>query len=181
MTTYLGNGFDSHQVHQMKWPFPNRTPSLPKIGSVGDFAFRRSFYHHPGVDVYCGDLQPVQTIEAGTVVHIENFTGPNAEPTSPWWNETFSILVEGESGVIGYCELKPFSHISVGMRLYEGELIATITPVLKKDKGNGTTMLHLEHYVPGTKHHVTWVLDTEKPPELLNSRPLLERVMLSLS
>jgi hypothetical protein len=161
----------------MKWPLRNKTPALPAKGSVGDFAFRRSFYHHPGVDIYCNDNQIVQTIEAGKVVHIENFTGPNAEPPSPWWNETFSILVEGASGAIGYCELNPFSHIQVGMELFEGDAIGTITPVLKKDKGNGTTMLHLEHYIPGTKHHVTWVLDTEKPEELLNSRFLLEKLL----
>jgi hypothetical protein len=161
----------------MKWPLRNKMPALPAKGSVGDFAFRRSFYHHPGVDVYCADLQIVQTIESGTVVHIENFTGPHADPPSPWWNETFSILVEGASGVIGYCELNPFSHIAVGMLLAEGEAIGTIIPVLKKDKGNGRTMLHLEHYVPGTKHHVTWLLDAKKPEELLDPRILLEGLL----
>lgn len=161
----------------MKWPLRNKPPALPNIGAVGDFAFRRSFYHHPGVDVYCADMQPIQAIEEGVIVHIENFTGPNANPPSPWWNETFSIMIEGASGVIGYCELDPFLHLQIGDHVEEGEMIALITPVLKKDKGNGTTMLHLEHYVPGTKHHVTWVLDTPKPEELLNSRFLLEKII----
>ena len=161
----------------MKWPLRDKTPALPPVGGVGDFAFRRSFYHHPGVDVYCGFGQEVQAIEDGIVVHIENFTGPNAEPPSPWWLETWSILIEGKSGVLGYCEIKPLPHIQPGLQIKEGELIATIIPVLKKDKGNGTTMLHFEYYVPGTKHHVTWKLDEEKPLELLNSRPLLERLL----
>jgi hypothetical protein len=160
----------------MKWPLRNKLPALPFIGAVGDFAFRRSFYYHPGTDIYCKDLQPVQTMEDGIVVHMENFTGPEANPPSPWWLETWSVMVEGQSGVIGYCELKPFNHVCVGLHLYEGETFATITPVLKKDKGNGTTMLHLEHYVHGTQHHVTWILDTPKPPELLNSRFLLEQL-----
>ena len=86
-------------------------------------------------------------------------------------------MIEGESGVIGYCEVIPFRHLTVGTRVYEGESIALVTPVLKKDKGNGRTMLHLEHYVPGTKHHVTWKLDTSKPRELLNSRLLLEQLL----
>lgn len=163
----------------MKWPLRNKAPSIPPVGAVGDFAFRRSFYHHPGIDLYCGDLHPVQTIEEGIIVRIENFTGPNADPPSPWWNETWSILIEGASGTIGYCELKPMDHIKVGMHVEEGETIALITPVLKKDKGNGTTMLHLEHYKPGTQHHVTWVLDTKKPDELLDPRPLLEKLLLT--
>jgi murein DD-endopeptidase MepM/ murein hydrolase activator NlpD len=160
----------------MKWPLRNKVPALPPVGGVGDFGFRRSFYHHPGVDVYCGFGQEVQAIEDGTVILVENFTGPNANPPSPWWLDTWSILVEGASGVLGYCEIKPLPHIKIGQTVKEGELIATVIPVLKKDKGNGTTMLHFEHYVPGTKNHVTWVLDTIKPEELLDSRVLLEKL-----
>ncbi len=161
----------------MKWPLRDKVPALPEVGAVGDFASRRSFYHHPGVDIYCGFAQEIQAIEDGIVVHIENFTGPNAEPPSPWWLETWSILIEGKSGVLGYCEIKPMPHIKIGVSVKEGELIATVVPVLRKDKGNGTTMLHFEHYEPGTKHHVTWVLDTVKPEELKDSRPLLERII----
>lgn len=160
----------------MKWPLRNTSPAIPENGAVGDFAFRRSFYYHPGVDLYCPLGEQVQAIEDGTVVHIENFTGPNANPPSPWWMETFSIIIEGASGAIGYCELKPEPYIQIGTVVKEGDLIASIVPVLRKDKGNGTTMLHFEHYVTGTKHHVTWVLDTSKPEELLNSRHLLEKI-----
>lgn len=158
----------------MIWPLKNKIPALPSIDGVGDFAFRRSFYYHPGIDIYCDLGQEVQAIEDGTVVLIEHFTGTNANPPSPWWMDTWSILVEGASGVLGYCELKPLSYIQVGMQLREGDVIATIVPVLKKDKGNGTTMLHFEKYVSGTKDHVTWVLDTPKPPQLLNPRDFLE-------
>lgn len=161
----------------MKWPLKDKQPAIPGVGSVGDFGFRRSFYHHPGVDVYCGFGQEIQAIEDGVVVNIENFTGPNANPPSPWWLETWSILIEGASGALGYCEIKPLPHIKVGVSVKEGELIATVVPVLKKDKSNGTTMLHFEHYVPGTTHHVTWVLDTVKPEELLDSRILLEKLI----
>ena len=164
----------------MRWPLRNLTPSIPKWGHVGDFAFRRSYYYHPGIDLYCGDIQIVQAIEDGVVVNVENFTGPNADPPSPWWNETFSIMVEGASGVIGYCELNPHKHLQIGQRVGEGESIALIVPVLKKDKGNGTTMLHLENYAPGTKHHETWVLDTDKSECLLNPRPLLEKIIKQL-
>lgn len=160
----------------MKWPLKNKLPEIVPEGSVGDFAFRRSFYHHPGIDIYCELNQEVQAIEDGVIVNIENFTGPNANPPSPWWLETWSIIIEGTSGALGYCELKPLPHIVVGASIKEGEIIAMIVPVLKKDKGNGITMLHFEQYMPGTKWHVTWVLDTEKPNELLNPRPLLDKL-----
>ena len=160
----------------MKWPLRNKTPSIPPWGHVGDFAFRRSHYHHPGIDLYCKDLQIVQAIEDGIIVQMENFTGPDANPPSPWWLETFSIMVEGKSGVIGYCELNPHKHLQVGNRVYEGENIGLITPVLKKDKGNGRTMLHFELYTTGTCEHVTWLLDTDKPEQLLNPRSLLETI-----
>lgn len=161
----------------MKWALKNKVPVLPRAGDVGDFAFRRSFYHHPGIDIYCDFGQEIVAMEAGTVVHIENFTGPNANPPSPWWEETWSILIEGKSGVLGYCEIKPLWHIQVGYQVEEGEVIATVIPVLKKDKGNGTTMLHFEQYVPGTREHITWLLDTEKPAQLLNPNDLLLSVM----
>jgi len=157
----------------MKWPLVNVSPAIPPEGHVGDFAFRRSFYYHPGIDLYCPIYTIVQAVEDGEVVHIEHFTGKEANPPSPWWNDTWSVLVEGKSGVIGYCELQYDSRLYVGAKISAGEIIGAIIPVLKKDKGNGTTMLHLELYEPGTRHHVTWVLDTEKPTELLNPRDLL--------
>jgi hypothetical protein len=161
----------------MKWPLRNKTPSIPCWGQVGDFAFRRSHYYHPGIDLYCADLQIVQAVEGGIIVNIENFTGPNANPPSPWWLETFSIMVEGASGVIGYCELIPHDHLKIGQHVVEGENLAVITPVLKKDKGNGTTMAHMELYTSGTKEHSTWFLDNPKPKNLLNPRELLEQII----
>jgi hypothetical protein len=161
----------------MKWPLKYHRPSIPLKNSVGDFAFRRSFYYHPGIDLYCEKDQEVQAIEDGLVVNVEQFTGSCATPPSPWWLDTWSILIEGKSGVIGYCELKPWYEIVPGHYVKEGDSIGKIIPVLKKDKGNGTTMLHIEHYEAGTKDHVTWVLDTEKPKHLIDPRNLLETII----
>jgi len=161
----------------MKWPLKNETISIVPIGSVGDFAFRRSFYHHSGIDIYCNLDQEVIAIEDGIVVGFNNFTGVSAYPPSPWWNDTYSIMVEGASGVIGYCELYIEDYLDIGMEVRAGDTIGTITPVLKKDKGNGITMLHLEQYVIGTKEHVTWILDTPQPAQLFNPRFLLEKII----
>lgn len=165
----------------MKWPLTNKEPSIVPVGHVGDFAFRRSFYYHPGIDIYCEDDQMVVAIEDGTVVHMEHFTGAGANPPSPWWNDTYSVMIEGESGVIGYCEIILTALLGIGTKVRAGEWIGNVTPVLKKDKGNGTTMLHLEQYVTGTREHVTWVLDTEQPKQLLNPRDLLDEIIQHIS
>lgn len=160
----------------MFWPLKDKKPSIPEKGSPGDFASRRSFYFHSGIDLYCDLGQEIQAIEDGIVTNIEIFTGPNADPASPWWNETQAIMIEGSSGVLGYCEVKLLEHIKLGYKVSAGEVIATVVPVLKKDKGNGTTMLHFEHYKSNSKEHVTWNLNSEKPDSLLDPRFLLEKI-----
>lgn len=156
----------------MIWMLKNKSPTLPNKGDVGDFGVRRSFYHHPGLDIYCDINTEVQAMEDGIVVCIDVFTGPNSNPPSPWWFETYSILIEGKSGVLGYCEIKPVENIGLGSQIKEGQTLGYVTPVLKKDKGNGVSMLHLEYYTHGTKEHVTWELDKPKPIQLLNPRIL---------
>jgi len=160
----------------MKWPLKNKIKNIPEVGAVGDFASKRSFYYHPGIDLYCNLNDEVVAIEDGIVVNIEQFTGTNADPTSPWWNDTWAILIEGNSGAIGYCELKPLDHIVKNYKVAEGEVIGSIIPVLKKDKGNGTTMLHLEQYTVGARTHATWKHDEPIPSDLVNPRPLLESI-----
>ena len=159
----------------MLWPLKNITPFLNSPGYKGDFAYKRSFYYHPGVDLYCEKDQEVIAVEDCEIVAIEIFTGPNSERPSPWWNETFAVLAEGDLGVLVYGELIP--EVKVGDKLKAGDLIGKITPVLKEDKGNGTTMLHFEHYKKGTKVACEWLLDQEMPENLLNSRILLESIL----
>lgn len=132
-----------------------------------------------GIDIYTNDKEPVFAMEDGIIVHIENFTGPNANPTSPWWNETFSIMIEGDSGVIGYCELILENNLKINNYVKEGDLLGKITPVLKKDKGVGTSMLHLELYIKGTKEHCSWLHEEKKPENLLNPRELLEKCVIT--
>ena len=165
----------------MIWPLKNKVPILPELNSVGDFASRRSFYYHPGIDVYCDFGQEVVAIESGIITNIECFTGIDATPTSPWWNNTWSIMIEGASGSLGYCELKPLPHIKIGNKVFEGEVIANIIPVLKKEKGWGLSMLHFELYTSDTKEHVTWLLDCPKPDSLKNPRPLLQQIFNNIN
>lgn len=161
----------------MKWPLLNKIPNYPALDSPAAFAHKRSYYYHPGIDLYCRDGQPIVAIEDGVIVNIEMFTGPDADPPSPWWNETWSVMVEGASGALGYCEICFNPEFYLGQNLKEGDLIGFAIPVLKKDKGNGTTMLHFEMYKSGTRSHVTWHHGEEKPDSLLDPTEFLSRII----
>jgi murein DD-endopeptidase MepM/ murein hydrolase activator NlpD len=156
-------------------PIFNEKLNVPSHDQAGGFGFKRTFYYHPGVDLYCLAGQAIVAIEPGVVVNIETFTGALADPPSPWWNETQAILIEGESGALGYCEIVVMPYHKVGDEVEAGDLLGFVVPVLKKDKGNGTTMLHFEQYVPGTRSHVTWHIGEEKPLSLLDPTELLKR------
>ncbi len=162
----------------MKWPLHRISPSVPQSDSVAAFGHRRSYYFHPGVDLYCAENTYVVACEAGRIVNIEEFTGTHATPPSPWWNTTYSILIEGKSGVLGYCELHPAAYLKQDMTIEEGDFLGTIIPVLKRDKGNGTTMLHFEQYVPGTFEHVTWHHEEPRPASLVDPTDFLRKVAI---
>lgn len=159
----------------MRWPLANFPQLIPLINSPADFAFSRKYYHHEGIDLYCSLHQEVVAIESGTIVKLDKFTGEHAHPPTCHWNNTWSILIQGSSGVIGYCELEPF--VKEGDQVTEGQPLGRIIPVLKRDKGNGTNMLHLELYATGTAEHVTWLLSEPQPAQLRNPRPLLESLL----
>ena len=113
-------------------------------------------------------------MEDGVIVKIENFTGPSAEPPTPWWNDTQAIMVEGSTGVIVYGEVKPLDSIKVGDKVKAGKIIGKVVTVLQKDKGLPMTMLHLEVYKPGTRETVVWNLGESQPDTLLDPTMLLE-------
>lgn len=155
------------------WPLANVPPDLPDEGSPGSFGYKRSFYYHPGVDLYCPPGTLVQALEDGVIVNIEAFTGESADPPSPWWNETQAILIEGDKWVLGYCEIKVLAELNVGQRIQKGDTLGWVLPVLKEDKGNGTSMLHFEMYTKGTKGHSTWLHDEPRPEHLYDPTGLL--------
>ena len=160
----------------MKWPILNQEPNIPADGMRGSFAFKRSFYYHSGVDLYCPEGQPIIAIEGGKVIHFEIFTGDNAIPASPWWNETSAVMIEGKSGCIGYCEIALNPLIKIGMQVKAGDILGHVVPILKKDKGNGTTMLHFELYAPGSNEFVTWEIDKDRPSTLQDPTELLKTI-----
>jgi hypothetical protein len=148
---------------------------LPAAGEPGAFGAVRKHDIHTGVDIYCDPWATVRTVEEGTVVAVEAFTGKIAD--SPWWNDTWAVLIEGASGVICYGEISPNADFKPGTTLPWGFIVGNVLTVLKEDKGvTPTSMLHFELYRHGTKKTVWWHHGEEKPEELLDPTELLQSI-----
>jgi murein DD-endopeptidase MepM/ murein hydrolase activator NlpD len=157
------------------WPLPGVKLVVPEsMPHPGSFGAIRKYDIHTGIDLYCEPGQEVVAAEDGEIVLIENFTGLNAVPPSPWWHETQAILIEGASGVIVYGEITPLQTITVGQKVKQGQVLGHVTTVLKKDKGLPMAMLHIELYKAGTRQTVVWNLGEPQPDNLLNPFPFLE-------
>jgi len=141
------------------WPLRHCTPLLPD--EPGWFGTIRRHDTHTGIDLYCVCGQVVQAVEAGGVIRVEAFTGPNAEDPSPWWNDTWAVLVRGDSGVVVYGEIQP--SVQVGDLLQAGQTVGTVLTVLQKDKGRPMTMLHLELLAPEATCTLWWMPHEPQP------------------
>lgn len=144
------------------WSFRN----IPVGNHPGAFGVERKHDIHTGVDLYCPHDAEIVAVESGHVVGVEHFTGPGADDPSPWWNDTWAVLVEGLSGVVLYGELYP--HVQVGDFVEAGERIGFSRTVLKKDKGKPMCMLHFELYKHSTRESVWWKLGESIPKRLRN-------------
>jgi hypothetical protein len=147
-------------------------PLVPIAPHQGGFGAVRKHDIHGGVDLYVAEGTQVFAIEAGQIREIERFTGAGAG--SPWWNETWAVLVEGASGVIIYGEIELAAGLNPGSWVDEGALLGTVRRVLKKDKGLPTSMLHVELRPPGCQNlWEGWYVGGERPQGLLDPTPLL--------
>ena len=153
------------------WPLWMTTPLFPD--EPGQFGARRKHDVHTGVDLYCPPETHVVAVEAGEVISIEDFTGPLSDPPSPWWNATKSILVRGASGVVVYGEVHPY--VQAGDKVEQGQRVAKVIPVLKKDKGRPRHMLHFEYHSSEAEESAWWYLEEPQPKTLLDPTERLER------
>jgi len=161
------------------WPTDDRDfkppagiTQLPLPPHPGAFGVKRKHHTHEGVDLYCPVDTFVTPVEKGVVVAVIPFTGPDADPPSPWWLPTQAVLVEGASGVVVYGEV--IALVNPGWEVNRGTRLGLVRQVLTKDKGYPMSMLHLELHVPGTRNAFDWV--DEKPPSLLDPTPFLKEI-----
>lgn len=116
-------------------------PDVPVLQHFGSFGVRRKHDVHSGIDLYAPEGEPVYAIEDGVVVYAGWFTGPKCG--TKWWNDTRALYVEGDTATIVYGEIQEAEHLVKGAQVKRGDQIGTVVAVLKVDKGNGTSMLHL--------------------------------------
>lgn len=147
---------------------PGGQTGLPLLPHPGAFGFERRHHVHEGVDLYCPEGTEVRAVEAGTVVAIAPFTGEAASPPSPWWRDTWSVMVEGASGVVNYGEVVPEPSLTVGAAVPAGALLGRVATVLTVDKGRPMAMLHLELYEHGVRDSTEWRLGEPRPERLLD-------------
>jgi phosphopantothenoylcysteine decarboxylase len=162
---------------EMQWRFPlEHCTGIPVDPHPGAFGYKRKQSIHTGIDLYTDDEERVFAIEAGTVVGVEPFTGP--QDGSPWWNDTHCLLIEGRSGVICYGEIHPRTMVDVGAKIHAGQYIARVKRVIKEGRerpdipGHRPAMLHLELYNFG-QHKASNGFDNklrDPTPYLLNAR-----------
>ena len=148
---------DSHSFyHPPLLPMPD----IPCCLHHGAFFVKRKFDVHTGVDLYAPEGTKVYSIEDGEIVKIRPYTGKFAG--TDFWNETWSIEVEGHTGIISYGEIKPLNGLAAGDRVTAGFPLGHVMKVLKEDKGKPTSMLHVAVHTHGWKHLIK---DQEDPEQ----------------
>lgn len=157
---------------RIRWvnPLPGCTWSLPcgKYHPAG-FGAKRKYSLHTGVDLNCKHNQPLASVEDGIVVAIRDFTNSKKKKNpAPWLNKTRVILIEGETGVVAYCNVKERPGLKVGDLVDAGEVVGNVIRLNKKKRRKDKCMLHLELYAKETRRRVTWSYSYPKPPQLLD-------------
>lgn len=149
--------------------------AIPMGGHPGGFGFVRKHHVHEGVDLYVPEGTPIYACEEGIFRGFYQFTG--AEVGSPWWQKTYSALIELPDGSAAlYGEIAPAAfNIPDGYPIGEGNLLGWAIPVLTKDKGRPMTMLHFERYAAPTPNAAEWKPGESQPDNLLDPTDYLIR------
>lgn len=150
--------------------------SIPTPNMPGGFGFERKHHVHEGVDLYVPEGTSIYNMCTGTVAYIGRFTGPAVG--SPWWNDTWCVMIETPFGTFNYGEIQPNKNLAIGEHVPAGSRIGNVISVLKKDKGRPMSMLHLEMYNRWCKQAVPiteWPLNAPRPKGLGNVTPMLKQ------
>ena len=162
-TKKLGSTEDSFSFLDIDW---KKEVQIPTGYHVGAFGVRRRHDVHKGIDLYASVGEPVFTVESGTIVDICPFTGEIAG--FPWWNNTWAIYVQGESGIVVYGEIEPLIELKIGDIVKSKQYIGNVLCVLSRDSGRPTSMLHLELHEINYIHTEQWEIGKSRPDGVLD-------------
>lgn len=163
--------FDSKFLFQSDcvWNFPCKE-KYPQ----SQFGAERKYDIHTGVDIFVPNGTRVLSLDDGVVVNVEWFTGELSNPPTPWWNNTKAVwILHTNNLVVVYGEIE--TNLTIGTTIMKKSVVGEVIPVLKKEKTNQATMLHLEMYDTIPENTAIWKLGEEKPKGLLNPRLYLSR------
>lgn len=163
---------DSYSFLDYDWKTQIEIPIYPHCGSFG---IRRKHDIHKGVDLYANIEEDVCAVEDGVIVDICPFTGEHAG--FPFWENTWGVYVKGNSGIVVYGEIKPYSNWKIGDVIKQGKDIGYVLPVLKKDNGRPMSMLHLELHDEAHIHTDQWELNKYTPIGVLDPTQKLIRTI----
>lgn len=163
-----GTTVDMYSFQDFDWHNEIEIPIFPHVGAFGA---RRRHDIHKGIDLYCAPNVNVRAVEDGILRDVCPFTGPHAG--FPWWNDTWGVYVEGKSGIVVYGEIIPNSGLNIGCRINRGNLLGTVTTVLKVNKNRPMSMLHLELHDNMHLHTSQWDANGSRPEGILDPTPYL--------
>jgi phosphopantothenoylcysteine decarboxylase len=161
-----------------------RNKYIPQFPHPGAFGAIRKHDIHTGVDLYCELYTQVDACQDGVIVDISQFTGKDVG--SPWWKDTWSISVEGRSGIICYGEIDINKKLKVGDKVSKWDALGVVIPVLnskpnRQIENHRMQMLHIELMKKGSKDYCCplngWTVDGDRPKELLDPTPYLDNAL----
>jgi hypothetical protein len=152
---------------------PSGWTGLPLAPHPGAYGAHRHHHIHEGVDLYVPDGTLVTAVEDGRVAATVPFTGALCDPPSPWWEDTWAVMIEGPSGVVLYGEIEPEAGIHPGVEVRRGQKVGAVTRVLRKDKGRPRSMVHIELHASGSHNSILWAKDAPRPDGLRDPTPAL--------
>lgn len=148
---------------QPVWPIANRRPTVQEHGGR-IWGAPRGDRRHAGVDVYAQRHDVVVSPLPGTVVAHQGWSGPG----------TRALLIESDDGpvmLLGAVAPNSWEEwgLGIGDHVEIGEPVARVGVYPA-----GSSMLHFELYVNGTRQNKRWYAGSPPPPGLLDPTPFLE-------
>lgn len=116
--------------------------------------------YHVGIDLYGNLGDPVVAIEDGRIVNFYPFCCGETKTT-------WALLVEHSQVVVNYGEVAPDSLRRVGLSRGDTVRAGQVIAYVGRNPG-GSTMIHFETYVKGTRANKSWRKNQTRPSELLN-------------